>query len=230
VTSAAYRQSSKRHLAGAGDMIPTTGCCREGHVFGLGAEMIRDQALAVAGLLSQRMYGPSVRPPRPSLDLRAAFGGNLDWQTSPGEDRYRRGLYTEWRRTSPYPSMATFDAPSREVCTLRRNRSNTPLQALVTLNDPVYHRGRAWTRATDDAAGVNPDDRVQARISWVLFRGPPRRGSRRNDCAGRKRLARDGSPGSPGARHGAGRTSKRDDAPVGGSIEGPPGPRWQTCS
>jgi hypothetical protein len=84
------------------------------------------------------MYGPSVKPPRPSMGLSAAFGSGLDWQTSAGEDKYRRGLYTEWRRTSPYPSMATFDAPNREVCTIRRNRTNTPLQALVTLNDPVY--------------------------------------------------------------------------------------------
>jgi hypothetical protein len=84
------------------------------------------------------MYGPSIRPPRPSLGLSAAFGSSLDWKTSEGEDQHRRGLYVEWRRTSPYPSMAAFDAPSREVCTLRRVRSNTPLQALVTLNDPVY--------------------------------------------------------------------------------------------
>ena len=84
------------------------------------------------------MYGPPVKPPQPSLGLSAAFGSSTDWQTSTGEDRYRRALYTTWRRSNPYPSMATFDAPNREVCTLRRNRTNTPLQALVTLNDPVY--------------------------------------------------------------------------------------------
>src|SRR5260221_12632950 len=102
------------------------------------AEVVRDQALSVSGLLSRKMYGPPIRPPRPSLGLSAAFGSSLDWKTSEGEDQHRRGLYVEWRRTSPYPSMATFDAPNREVCTLRRPRSNTPLQALVTLNDPVY--------------------------------------------------------------------------------------------
>ena len=84
------------------------------------------------------MYGPSVKPLRPASGLNAAFGSSIDWKTSEGEDRFRRGLYTEWRRTSPYPSMVTFDAPNREVCTIRRNRTNTPLQALVTLNDPVY--------------------------------------------------------------------------------------------
>jgi hypothetical protein len=104
----------------------------------LSAEMVRDQALSIAGLLSQRMYGPPVRPPQPNLGLRAAFGSETDWQTSAGEDRYRRGLYTTWRRSNPYPSMATFDAPSREVCTLRRDSTNTPLQALVTLNDPAF--------------------------------------------------------------------------------------------
>lgn len=104
----------------------------------LSAEMVRDQALSIAGLLSHKMYGPPVRPPQPNLGLKAAFGGATDWQNSEGEDRYRRGLYTNWRRSSPYPSMATFDAPSREVCILRRDSTNTPLQALVTLNDPAF--------------------------------------------------------------------------------------------
>ncbi len=104
----------------------------------LSAEMVRDQALFVSGLLSSKMYGPPVNPPQPSQGLRAAFGSSTDWKTSEGEDRYRRGIYTSWRRSNPYPSMATFDAPNREVCTVRRNRTNTPLQSLVTLNDPVY--------------------------------------------------------------------------------------------
>ncbi len=104
----------------------------------LSAEMVRDQALAAAGLLSHKMYGQPVRPPQPSLGLTAAFGSKTDWDASQGEDRYRRGIYTTWRRSNPYPSMATFDAPSREVCTLRRDSTNTPLQALVTLNDPCF--------------------------------------------------------------------------------------------
>jgi hypothetical protein len=79
-----------------------------------------------------------VKPPQPAFGLNAAFGRSMDWQPSPGEDGHRRGLYTEWRRTNPYPSMTTFDAPNRDVCTVRRTRTNTPLQALVTLNDQVY--------------------------------------------------------------------------------------------
>jgi len=72
------------------------------------------------------------------MGVTAAFGSGIDWTTSTGEDRYRRGLYTTWRRSNPYPSMIAFDATNREVCTVRRDRTNTPLQALVTLNDPVY--------------------------------------------------------------------------------------------
>ncbi|MEX0700662.1 MAG: PSD1 and planctomycete cytochrome C domain-containing protein [Planctomycetales bacterium] len=105
----------------------------------LEAEMVRDQALAASGLLSRKMLGPSVKPPQPEGLWMAAFDSRYrTWATSTGEDRYRRGVYTFLRRTIPYPSMIAFDAPTREVCTVRRSRTNTPLQALVTLNDPVY--------------------------------------------------------------------------------------------
>ena len=137
VTSTTYRQSS-RVTPELLERDPDNVLLARGPRFRLTAEEVRDQALFVSGLLSRKMAGPPVRPPQPSYGLTAAFGGSLDWKTSDGEDRYRRALYVEWRRTNPYPSMATFDAPNREVCALRRPRSNTPLQALVTLNDPVY--------------------------------------------------------------------------------------------
>jgi uncharacterized protein DUF1553/uncharacterized protein DUF1549/cytochrome c len=137
VTSATYCQSS-RVTPELLERDPDNVLLARGPRFRLTAEEVRDQALFVSGLLSRKMYGPPVRPPQPSLGLTAAFGGSLDWKPSEGEDRYRRAVYVEWRRTNPYPSMATFDAPNREVCALRRPRSNTPLQALVTLNDPVY--------------------------------------------------------------------------------------------
>ena len=122
------------------------------------AETIRDQALFVSGLLSDRMYGPPVRPPQPSTGLNAAFGGGIDWKTSEGGDQYRLGLYTTWRRSNPYPSMTTFDAPNREVCTLRRSRTNTPLQALVTLNDPVYvEAAQALARRIDGGGNTVRD-------------------------------------------------------------------------
>jgi hypothetical protein len=137
VTSAAYRQSS----AVTPELFardPDNRLLARGPRFRLAAETVRDQSLAVAGLLSPKLYGPPVRPPQPSLGLSAAFGSSTDWEPSTGEDRYRRALYIQWRRSNPYPSMSAFDAPNREVCTLRRDRTNTPLQALVTLNDPVY--------------------------------------------------------------------------------------------
>jgi hypothetical protein len=137
VTSATYRQSS-RVMPELKERDPDNLLLARGPRFRMSAEVVRDQALAVSGLLSHKMFGPPVRPPQPSLGLTAAFGGSLDWKTSEGEDRYRRAVYIEWRRTSPYPSMAAFDAPNREVCALRRTRSNTPLQALVTMNDPVF--------------------------------------------------------------------------------------------
>ncbi len=103
----------------------------------LSAEAVRDQALHVAGLLSEKIGGPSVMPPQPS-GLWTIIYSNDAWHTSPGEDRHRRALYTFWRRTSPYPSLMMFDAPSRDMCVVRRLPTNTPLQALVTLNDPVF--------------------------------------------------------------------------------------------
>src|SRR3974377_752866 len=81
---------------------------------------------------------PPVQPPQPSFGLAAAFGASTDWKASEGADRHRRAIYTRWRRNLPYPSLVTFDAPERNVCSSRRMRTNTPLQALVTLNDPVF--------------------------------------------------------------------------------------------
>jgi hypothetical protein len=137
VTSATYQQSS-RVTPELLEADPFNRLLTRGPRRRLSAEMVRDQALFTAGLLSAKMYGVPSRPPRPKLGLKAAFGGSTDWSDSTGEDRYRRGVYTEWRRSMPYPSMATFDAPNREVCVVRRSQTNTPLQALVTLNDPVY--------------------------------------------------------------------------------------------
>ena len=171
VTSATYRQSSQV-TAEALTKDPDNSLLSRGPRFRLSAEMIRDQALAVSGLLSSKMYGPSVKPPQPAFGLNAAFGRSMDWQTSPGDDRYRRGLYTEWRRTNPYPSMAAFDAPSREACTIRRVRTNTPLQALVTLNDPVYVECAQALARRMLATGPNPPDRVRVGFQACLVRPP----------------------------------------------------------
>ena len=134
--SATYRQSStvshEKLAVDANNLFYS-----RGPRLRLTAEEIRDQALHVSGLLSDKMYGPGVMPPQPEGIWEHAYLGNL-WKTSEGQDRYRRGIYTYLKRTSPYPSMITFDAGSREVCLVRRSPTNTPLQALVTMNDPVY--------------------------------------------------------------------------------------------
>lgn len=103
----------------------------------LSAEQIRDQALCISGVLSEKMYGPSVFPYQPKGIWLSPWNG-AEWTQSKGEDQYRRAVYTYWKRSAAYPSMLTFDGVSREVCTVRRIRTNTPLQALTTLNDPAY--------------------------------------------------------------------------------------------
>jgi hypothetical protein len=100
----------------------------------LSAEQIRDQALAVSGVLSKKMYGKSVMPFQPEGIWLSPYNGEK-WKMSENEDQFRRAIYTYWKRTAPFPSMITFDAGAREVCTPRRIRTNTPLQALVSLND-----------------------------------------------------------------------------------------------
>lgn len=172
VMSAAYRQSS--HVdAESYERDPDNQLLARGPRFRLTAETIRDQALAVSGLLSPKMFGAPVNPPQPSIGLSAAFGGGIDWQTSKGEDKFRRALYTTWRRSNPYPSMTTFDAPNREVCTLRRSRSNTPLQALVTLNDPVYmEAAQALARRMMLEAGNQVEDRARHGFMLCLARPP----------------------------------------------------------
>jgi hypothetical protein len=133
--SSTYRQSSNA----TPEMLkrdPQNRLYARGPRFRLDAESVRDQALAVSGLLSKKMYGPPVMPWQPEGVWLVVYNGDR-WDTSKGEDRYRRAVYTFMRRTSPYPSMANYDAPTGEVCTVRRIRTNTPLQALTSLNDPV---------------------------------------------------------------------------------------------
>jgi hypothetical protein len=137
VMSATYRQSATVRGSLA-KRDPRNIRLGRGPRFRLEAEMVRDQALLLSGLGSVKMHGPSVYPPQPPNLWQAAFNGQRNWATSQGEDRYRRGFYTFLRRTVPYPSMSTFDAPSREICTVRRIRTNTPLQSFVTLNDEAY--------------------------------------------------------------------------------------------
>lgn len=170
VTSATYRQSAKvsPELA-ARD--PYNRLLARGPRVRLAAEMVRDQALSASGLLSTTMYGPPVQPVQPDFGLAAAFGGSTDWKPSEGEDRHRRALYTRWRRNLPYPSMVAFDAPERNVCSMRRMRTNTPLQALVTLNDPVFVEcAQALARRVIAEGGDSETSRAQRALELTVGR------------------------------------------------------------
>ena len=136
VTSATYRQTSvAAHELWERD--PYNRLLARGPRLRIEAEMVRDVALAVSGLLSNKVGGESVYPNQPEGVWNRPYS-DYRWELSSGEDRYRRALYTFMRRTAPYPSLTTFDAPSRELCTARRVLTNTPLQALTMLNDPVF--------------------------------------------------------------------------------------------
>jgi mono/diheme cytochrome c family protein len=170
VTSATYKQSAKV-TPELYERDPENRLLARGPRVRLTAEMVRDQALAVSGLLSPKMLGPSVRPPQPNLGVSAAFGGTIDWQPSTGEDKFRRGLYTVWRRSNPYPSMSTFDAPNRDTCVVRRARTNTPLQALVTMNDPVYvEAAQAFARRIITDGGKSPEEKAAFALKRALIR------------------------------------------------------------
>jgi len=136
VTSATYRQSS-RSTPELIERDPYNRLYARGPRFRVSAEAVRDIALQASGLLSPKIGGPSVYPYQPDGIWTQLYSSD-QWVTSKGEDKYRRGIYTFWRRTSTYPAFMSFDAPSRELICPRRQRSNTPLQALTTLNDPSF--------------------------------------------------------------------------------------------
>ncbi|GAB5551844.1 MAG: hypothetical protein Sapg2KO_14350 [Saprospiraceae bacterium] len=137
----------------------------------LSAEQIRDQALNVAGLLHLEVYGPSVMPPQPE-GVWNVIRNVASWETSPGPQKYRRALYTFHRRVSPYPTMLTFDAPSREVCVSRRIPTNTPLQALTMLNDPVYVEAASALAERTIEAQLDLDESVQWMYRQVFLDNP----------------------------------------------------------
>ncbi|MDA1013788.1 MAG: DUF1553 domain-containing protein [Planctomycetota bacterium] len=172
VLSAAYQQSSVVDPKTV-DLDPRNRLLSRAPRFRLSAETVRDQSLAIAGLLSHKIGGPSVMPPQPPGIWKATYS-SIKWSTSTGEDRFRRGLYTFWRRTSPYPSMLTFDAGSREVCVIRRVRTNTPLQALVTLNDPVFVEAAGALGKNSMKAAGDDQAKLSAAFRQTLIRHPAR--------------------------------------------------------
>lgn len=166
VMSRTYRQSSSV----VDDRDPDNRLLARGPRVRLSGEQLRDQALSVSGLLSSKQFGPSVMPPQPDGIWKNPYNG-AQWTVSEGEDRYRRAVYTYWRRTAPYPSMVTFDSPSREFCVSRRIQTNTPLQALVTLNDPVFWEASQALGAR--MADVDSDVRGQLAAGYRWTTGRP---------------------------------------------------------
>jgi hypothetical protein len=168
VTSATYRQQS----VASPELIaedPFNIWLARGPRVRLTAEQVRDQALAVSGLLSHKRFGPSVKPIQPDGIWQSPYNGE-SWKLSEGEDQYRRAIYTYWKRTAPYPSMTTFDSPSREFCQVRRIRTNTPLQALVTLNDPVFIESAQALATLMQQRGKTPEQQIKAGFRQVTQR------------------------------------------------------------
>lgn len=171
VTSATYRQTSR---------VPEESYLRDpenrllgrGSRFRVDAELVRDIALTASGLLSKKMGGPSVFPEQPAGTTEKREFGIYHWKADVGEDRYRRGLYTHWKRAAPYPSSTIFDAPGRMLTCSRRIRSSNPLQALTVLNDPVFfeaaiHLGRRMLLEGGDTARSRIELGVRLCVSRV---------------------------------------------------------------
>jgi len=169
VLSASYRQASKVSPELAA-LDPKNQLAARGPRQRLSAEMVRDQALLVSGLLSSKSFGPPVYPPQPEGVWRSVYSG-ASWKTSQGEDRYRRALYTYSKRTSGYPAFLTFDAPTRDVCSARRISTNTPLQALVTLNDPAHIEfAQAFAKRM---TGSTPAERIASGYKMLKLEDAP---------------------------------------------------------
>ena len=169
-TSRTFLQKAAARNARAGQVDPQNRLLWHYPRRRLDAETVRDNALAVAGLLSSKMFGPPVRPPQPAGLWIKQGGDRYHYRPSQGEDRYRRGIYVIRRRTTPHPWLTAFDSPDRIACTVKRRTSNTPLQALVLLNDPVFvEAAQALARQMQQAASQDVD-----RLRWGFRRATSR--------------------------------------------------------
>ncbi len=173
VLSATYRQSTVVNPKSA-EVDPRNQFLWRHPGHRLGAEMIRDQALAISGLLSEKRLGIHVRPFQPETFWRKSAGQSETYYVpSQGEDAYRRGVYTLWRRNAHYPGFANFDAPDRSACVVKRDISNTPLQALTLLNDPVYVEfAGAFGKRIAKEGGDGLDERLEWAFRTALTRTP----------------------------------------------------------
>lgn len=170
VMSATYQQSAQISQEKL-EKDPYNALLSRGPRVRLSSEQLRDQALTIAGLLSDKMYGPSVMPYQPD-GVWDVIRQVARWETSPDEDRYRRAVYTMIRKTSPYPSHLSFDGTSREFCVSRRIRTNTPLQAMVTLNDPVYTEAAEVLADSMATAAQNVEEQIAFGYHRALLEQP----------------------------------------------------------
>ena len=230
VLSSTYRQDS----AASPELIardPENRLLARGPRFRLPAEMIRDQALSISGLLKHRLGGPSVYPYQPpdlykGMVVAADYPGTI-YTESTGDDLYRRSLYTFWKRTVPHPTMTVFDAPDREFCIVRRTTTNTPLQALTLLNDPIFvEAARKLAERSIHDGGTRPTRALAYMFRLATARAP--------DAAEREILRRNLDQSScriPGGREGregalvVGRFASSSEFPA---PNWPPTRRWRT--
>jgi len=173
VLSASYRQAS-RLTPQLRERDDQNRLLARGPRLRLDAETIRDNALVASGLLSSKQFGPPVQPYQPDGLWTKIGGDRVEYIVSPGEDRYRRGVYTVWKRSTPYPSFVNFDATARLACTVQRSRTNTPLQALTLLNDPVYVEAALALakRVVTDVPKGSLDERLTYAFRLCLARAP----------------------------------------------------------
>jgi len=170
VTSATYKQSSDVTSEGLENDPYNVFLARAPRVR-LSAEQVRGQVLEVSGLLNKKMFGPSVMPYQPD-GVWKVISSNAKWEMSEMNETYRRAIYTYRRKTSPYPSMSSFDSPTGEVCVSRRINTNTPLQALVTLNDPVFVEAANALAALTELQSDNMDEQISYAFKKALMRVP----------------------------------------------------------
>jgi hypothetical protein len=172
VTSGTYRQAADA-TAQQKEHDPYNRYLARQSRFRLDAEMVRDNVLAISGLLSPRIGGPSVFPYQPAGYWAALNFPPREWRNDSGDKLYRRGMYTHWQRSFPQPSLLAFDAPSREECTVERPRSNIPQQALVLLNDPTYvEAARTFAEHLLHETPASTADRITRAFAAVLSRPP----------------------------------------------------------
>jgi hypothetical protein len=176
VTSNTYRQRS-HHRPELRTRDPRNLWLSRQNRFRMSAENVRDAALSVSGLLSPQIGGPSVRPPLPADIAALGYANSVKWQESAGADKFRRGLYILFQRTVPYPMLATFDAPDSNTACTRRERSNTPLQALALLNDPVFFEcaQQLGRKVWEESGSAAVEERLDRLVDRCLSRAPSAR-------------------------------------------------------